>query len=370
MDDHHTIEPKTFVAIELSKRSWVIGVARHDRDKPSIYRLTGGDTPGLLTRLRRTSDAKDMVLCFEAGHDEFWLARFLQAEGYDVRVLDPASLQVNRRARRVKTDRIDALAMLRALAAVYRGERQVCAQVRVLTVEEEDARRSHRERDRLIHERTAHVNRIKGLLFAQGIRDVEPRLRRTRIDFNELRTAEGHPIPPRLRAEMERECARLVMVEDQLRLVEKERDTADAQSSAVEQKRLDLCRLQGIGGAASAILAREIFARSFASRRHLASYLGLTPSAYDSGTVTKCQGISKAGNSWARRILIEIAWLWLKYQPQTTLARWYTQRTQGQGARIRRIMLIALARKLAIALWRYVETGVLPEGARLSVKAT
>ena len=213
MDHHDSIEPKTFVVIELSKRSWVIGVATPDRDKPSIYRLTGGDTLGLLARLRRTSDAKDMVLCFEAGHDGFWLARFLQAEGYGVRVLDPASLQVNRRARRVKTDRIDALAMLRALAAIYRGERQVCAQVRVLTVEEEDARRSHR------------------------------------------------------------------------------------------------------------ILAREVFARSFASRRHLASYLGLTPSAYDSGTVTKCQGISKAGNSWARRILIEIAWLWLKYQPHTTLAR-------------------------------------------------
>lgn len=160
MDHHDTIEPKTFVAIELSKRSWVIGVANPDRDKPSIYRLTGGDTSGLLGRLRRTSSVEDMVLWLEAGHDGFWLARFLQAEGYDVRVVDPASLQVNRRARRVKTDRIDALAMLRALAAVYRGERQVCAQVRVLSVEEEDARRSHRERDRLIHDKTAHVNRI------------------------------------------------------------------------------------------------------------------------------------------------------------------------------------------------------------------
>lgn len=231
-----------------------------------------------------------------------------------------------------------------------------------------DGRRSHRERDRLIHERTAHVTRIKGILFGQSIRKVEPRLRRTRVDFRVIRTEEGHPIPPRLLAELEREYAWRAMVEDQLRLVEKERDTADALSPVVEQKRLNLSRLQGIGGVASAILAREIFARSFSSRRHLASYLRLTPSAYDSGTVTKCQSISTAGNSWARRILIELASLWLKDQPQTMLARWNTQRTQGQGARICRIMLIALARKLTIALWRYVAQGVVPEGARLSAK--
>ena len=370
MNQYHDTKTSIYVAIELSKRSWVIGIAHPDRDKPSIHRLAGGDTRGLLGRLARTRGGERTVVCFEAGHDGFWLARFLQAEGFDVRVLDPASLQVNRRARRVKTDRIDALAMLRALAALDRGERHVCAQVRIPSIEEEDARRSHRERDRLIHERTAHVNRIKGLLFAQGIRNVEPRLRRTRVDFTQLRTAEGHRIPPRLLAELQREYARLVMVEDQLRLVEKERDTADAQSPAVEQKRQDLERLHGIGGAASAILAREVFSRSFSSRRHLASYLGLTPSAYDSGTATRCQGISKAGNSWARRILIEISWLWLKYQPDSALSRWYVSRTRGQGGRMRRIMLIALARKLAIVLWRYVETGVLPEGARLSPKVS
>ncbi|EAV40209.1 transposase [Stappia aggregata IAM 12614] len=366
MDQYHDANSTAYVAIELSKRSWIVGIAHPDRDKPSIHRLSGGDTKGLLRRLAATHSSGRMIICFEAGHDGFWLARFLIAQGFDVRVLDPASLQVNRRARRVKTDRIDALAMLRALAALDRGERHVCAQVRILSVEEEDARRSHRERDRLIHERTAHVNRIKGLLFAQGIRDVEPRQRRNRIDFTQLQTAEGHRLPRRLLAELKREYARLIMVEDQLREVEKERDTADAQSPAVEQKRLDLEQLHGIGGTASAILAREVFARTFASRRHLASYLGLTPSAYDSGTVTKCQGISKAGNAWARRILIEIAWLWIKYQPDSPLSRWYLTRTQGQGGRMRRIMLIALARKLAIVLWRYVETGVLPERARLS----
>lgn len=145
-----------------------------------------------------------------------------------------------------------------------------------------------------------------------------------------------------------------------------DRDLAEAQDPAVEVKRQRLEQLQGVGGAASSVMAREVFARSFASRRHLASYLGLTPSAYDSGSVTRCQGISKAGNSWSRRILIEISWLWLRYQPKTALAQWYGQRTRGQGQRVRRVMLVALARKLAVVLWRYVETGALPHGATLS----
>jgi len=152
------------------------------------------------------------------------------------------------------------------------------------------------------------------------------------------------------------------LIETQLREVEKERDLADAQDPVVERKRQMLVALQGVGGTSAAILAREVFARPFANRRQLGSYLGLTPSAYDSGSVTRCQGISKAGNSWARRILIEVAWLWQKHQPASPLSHWYIQKTSGQSSRIRRIMLIALARKLALSLWRYVETGLVPEG--------
>ena len=204
------------------------------------------------------------------------------------------------------------------------------------------------------------------MLFAQGIRDIKPKLRRTRIDFAALETAEGHPLPDRLRRELEREYARLSLIAAQLREVEKERDTADAQDPVVEQKRQLLVALHGVGATSAAILAREVFARSFASRRQLGSYLGLTPSAYDSGSTTRCQGISKAGNSGARRILIEVAWLWQKYQPASPLSYWYIQRTAGQSSRIRRIMLIALARKLAISLWRYVETGLVPEGVAIA----
>jgi len=356
-----------YAAIELSKKTWMLGIAHPDRDRPSIHRVCGGNIAELVRRLRVAArNNRRILVCYEAGYDGFWLARALAKIGIECRVLDPASIQVNRRARRVKTDRIDVLALLRALIATDRGERHVCAIVRVLSVEEEDARRSHRERQRLVRERTGHINRIKGLLFAQGIRGIKPKLRRTRIDFAALQTAEGHPLPDRLRRELEREYARLALIETQLREVEKERDTADAQDPVIEEKRQMLVALQGVGATSAAILAREVFARSFASRRQLGSYLGLTPSAYDSGSMARCQGISKAGNSWARRILIEVAWLWQKYQPASPLSNWYIQRTSGQSSRIRRIMLIALARKLAISLWRYVETGLVPEGVVLA----
>jgi len=352
-----------YAAIELSKKTWVLGIATPDRDRPSIHRISGGNIAELVSRLRvAAKNNRRILVCYEAGYDGFWLARALAKIGIECRVLDPASIQVNRRARRVKTDRIDVLALVRALIATDRGERHVCAVVRVPSVEEEDARRSHRERQRLVRERTGHINRIKGLLFAQGIRDIKPKLRRTQIDFAALETAEGHPLPQRLRRELEREYARLALIQAQLREVESERDTADAQDPVVERKRQMLVAVQGVGGTSAAILAREVFARSFGSRQQLGSYLGLTPSAYDSGSVTRSQGISKAGNSWARRILIEVAWLWQKYQPASPLSVWYMQKTTGQSSRIRRIMLIALARKLAISLWRYVETGLLPEG--------
>jgi transposase len=171
------------------------------------------------------------------------------------------------------------------------------------------------------------------------------------------------PLPARLRAELEREYARLDLVETQLRVTEAERDTADAQDPSIEHKRNMLIQLRGIGPASAAILTREIFTRRFANRRQLGSYLGLTPSAYDSGSTARCQGISKAGNSFARRVMIEVAWLWRKYQPDSALAKWYEQRAAGQSPRIRRIMLVALARKLIVALWRYVEIGLVPAGA-------
>ena len=235
--------------------------------------MAGGNLQELVARLRTAAKGgRRILVCYEAGYDGFWIARSLATENIECRVLDPASIQVNRRARRVRTDRIDVMALLRALIAIDRGERHVCAVVRVPSIEEEDARRPHRERQRLIRERTGHINRIKGLLFAQGIRGIEPKRRRTRINFSALRTAEGQPLPGSLRRGLEREYARLELIQDQIRDAEKERDVADAQEPTVEQKRQMLVGLQGVGAASAAILAREVFApriRSSAAARLL-----------------------------------------------------------------------------------------------------
>ena len=280
-------------------------------------------------------------------------------------MVDPASLQVDRRARRVKTDRVDVEAILRTVIAWRRGERHVCSVVQVPTRDEEDLRRSHRERDRLVKERTAHTNRIKGLLFTQGIREINLRRRRKPLDIDlaGLVTGDGKCIPPRLERELERELQRLALIDEQLAVIETERDQAAIHSEESEKKRRQLTLLRGIGETGAAILAREVFYRTFTNRRQVGSYLGLAPCPYDSGNSTRSQGISRAGNARARSTMIELAWFWLRYQPKSQLTLWFEGRVKGQGKRIRRIMIVALARKLAIAFWRYVETGLVPNGA-------
>jgi transposase len=263
----------------------------------------------------------------------------------------------------VKTDRIDVESILHALIAWCRGERHVCSLVVIPSVEEEDLRRSHRERDRLVRERTAHINRIKGLLFGQGIRGINVKRYYKTLAPAELVTGDGRPLPDRLGREITREIERLALVQAQLVAIEDERDSAPTACGATERKRRDLLRLNGIGPALSAILAREVYYRRFANRRQVASYIGLAPSPYDSGEGRRSQGISKAGNGLARYALIQAAWLWLRHQPDSALTQWFHQRTEGQSKRVRCIMIVALARKLAIALWRYVEHGLIPQGA-------
>ena len=282
--------------------------------------------------------------------------------------MDPASLQVDRRARRVKTDRIDVEKLLHTLIAWCRGERHVCSMVVIPSAEEEDLRRSHRERGRLVREQTAHINRIKGLLFGQGIRGINIKRHCKNLRPADLVTADGRPLPTRLAREISREIERLALVREQLIEIERERDQAPTSCQASERKRQQLLLLKGIGGAIAAILAREVYYRQFANRGQVASYIGLTPSPYDSGTSRRSQGISKAGNGLARGVMIQAAWLWLQHQPQSALSQWFRQRTKGQSRRIRCIMIVALARKLAVALWRYLEQGLIPEGATLAAK--
>jgi transposase len=235
--------------------------------------------------------------------------------------------------------------------------------VRVPSPEEEDRRRRGRERERLVKERVQHLGRVKGLLMTQGVRDFQPARRGWRDRLEALRTGDGRPLPDCLKAEIARECRRLALVDEMLDELERERDAA-SDGKAPQQAAL-LTKLRGIGPTSAHLLAGEVFHRDFANRRQVAAYLGLEPSPWQSGQVDQDQGISKAGNRRARRVAIELAWLWLQYQPDSGLSRWFKDRVGAARGRVRRIMLVALARKLIVALWRYLASGVVPEGASM-----
>jgi len=365
-----------FVSIELSKKTWLAGVHSPLADKIGLHKLEAGDSAGLLALIRRIMKKLERTVhgpvkvlsCYEAGYDGFWLHRVLAEAGVLNYVIDPASLQVNRRVRRAKTDRIDALGLLRALMAFHRGEDQVFSAVRVPSLEQEDARRVHRERERLIKERVQHVNRIKGLLATQGIYDYEPLKRHRHERFEALTTAMGMPLPHHLRNEITRHLQRLDQVLEMTRAVEAQRDAvAEAEPAANENGRKirQLVRLRAIGPQFATVLVGEVFHKHFDNRRQVAGYAGLAPSPFNSGSLVREQGISKAGNPRARTTMIEMAWIWLRYQPHSALSRWFHERVGAGTGRVRRITIVALARKLLIALWRFLETGLLPDGAEM-----
>ena len=367
------------LAIELSKKSWIVAVNTPLSDKISRHTLKPSDGKELLdlcerirTRVaKETKKRVEMVSCYEAGYDGFWLHRLLQAHDIRNHVIDPASLQVDRRARRAKTDRVDAERLLRSLMAYLRGEPKVWSVVRVPSVAEEDDRRLHRERGRLINERIQHVNRIKGLLAIHGIYDYQP-LRRDRIQrLEQLHTADGRTLPPRLEAEILRELQRLEIVIGMIKTIEAERDAIASANTETERgsvkKIQHLAKIKSIGPEFATTLVGEVFYRSFDNRKQLASYVGLTPAHFQSGAMSRDQGISKAGNAKARTVMIELAWLWLRHQPDSDLSVWFRDRVGKLKGRIRRITIVAVARKLLITLWRYLETGLVPKGAALKV---
>ena len=365
-----------FVSIELSKKSWLIGIHTPLADKIGLHKVESGDSASLLALICRIKKKAERTMpgpvkvqsCYEAGYDGFWLHRVLAEAGIINHVIDPASLQVNRRARRAKTDRIDALGMLRALMAFQRGEEQVFSVVQVPSVEGEDARRVRRERERLIKERIEHVNRIKALLATQGIYDYEPLRRHRRDRFEVLETAVGTPIPGHLRNEIMRHLQRLELVLEMIRAVEVQRDSVvEAEPAANENSRKiqHLVRLKAIGPQFATVLVGEVLHKHFANQRQVASYAGLAPSPFNSGSSVREQGISKSGNPRARTTMIEMAWSWLRYQPYSALSRWFHERVGAGTGRVRRITILALARKLIVALRRFLETGLLPDGAEL-----
>src|SRR6478672_7058286 len=249
-------------ALELSRNSWLLAIQFPDREQPSLYPIEGGNTEKLMAKLTSARDCWAKVsgslpaitLCYEVGYDAFWLARFLMGRGIECLVIDPGSLQVNRRGRRVKTDRVDVKMLLRTLIAWCRGERHVWSLVRIPSIDEEDLRRSHRERGRLIHERTSHINRIKGLLFGQGIRGINVKSHYNKLKLEELVTGDGRPLPPRLAQEVAREIGRLALVQEQLATIQHERDEAPTPCVSTEKKRVQLLLLKGIGPTVSAVM--------------------------------------------------------------------------------------------------------------------
>ena len=362
------------VAIELSTSLWLVAVRLPGSDKCRMHRLAGGDATALLKLLndlrgrgRTTETDIGIACCFEAGRDGFWLHRLLTANDVQTWVVEPTSILVNRRARRAKTDRLDAIGLLRVMAAFLDGDRQVCSMVQVPTPEEEDAKRPNREREHLVQERTRLENRILALLATQGIRD-RPSLRTWERDLASLQTGDGRVLPLHLRAELDRLRRRLVLAMELIRELDAERaeSLVAAPADAANRKIGALRRIRGIGENFAAVLVREVFYRSFGNRKQLASYVGLTPMPYQSGGMDRARRISRAGNPRARTTLVQLAWLWLRYQPGSALATWFRERVGAMAGRTRRIAIVALARKLLIALWRYAEAGDLPEGVTVS----
>jgi transposase len=363
-----------YVALELSKSRWLVGLYLAGTEKMSEYSIDGGQWQELLALIdKKRREAMSIVggpvrvvSCFEAGYDGFWLHWILLGQGVENRVLDPASIPVSRRKRRAKSDRIDVKALMRVEMALERGEERVCQVVHAPTVEEEDRRRHSREREQLLKERIRHSNRIGGLLMTHGIRGFQPCRKNWRKEVEALRRADGRPLPPVIKAEIIRECERLELVMAHFAQVEVEQRAAlkaPASPDAPEGRIHMLCQLRGIGLASATPLEHEVFYRDFKNRRQVGGYLGLAGSPWQSGDVDRDQGISKAGNRRARALAIELAWLWRQHQPQSALSRWFEAKTAGAKGRMRRIAIVALARKLMVALWRYLTTGVAPDGA-------
>jgi transposase len=364
-------------SLELSQSKWICAFASAGNEKASLHNFAAGDSTGLVAWLARLRSRAEgllgrplrIVLCYEAGYDGFWLARLLPTHGIDVVVFDPSSFLTPRRGRVAKTDRLDAEGMVRTLRVWLGGDRTVARDVRIPSVEEEDAKRILRERKNLVIERTRIIGRIKGLCALHGLKVGGKMIgKRWAKLLGDQLTGDGRPLPPFLRREIERLLRRYVFIGEMIADVDRDAAMAvsEAESSFPHRDKVRrLERLGGIGLISATLLVAEVFHRQFESRRHLASFLGLAPSPHASGETSRDRGISKAGAKLARQTMVELAWSWLRYQPDSALSVWWRARFGGQGMRGRKVGIVALARRLVIALWRFVEEGVVPEGARL-----
>jgi len=376
-DKQHRADDQVLaVALELSKASWKVALsdARHKA------RIKSADAQQPLARLEQVlaliedararwelPEAARLVVLYEAGQDGFWIQRALTARGIEALIIDPASLPVERKARRAKTDRLDACRLVEGLLGWLRGERTRFRVLRQPGVEQEDSRHWGREREQLRREMQQHRDRIVKLLTTQGCWEKPGKTFAQRLERGELRDWEDKPLGAALQARLQREQARWQQARDQLKQLEPER--IERFSPQQQAQRTQLAQLRGVGPVSAQRLVLELFWRHFSNTRQLGACVGLVPQPYDSGTMRKDQGISKQGNRRVRALSIELAWMWLRYQPDSALSRWFAGKVQGDSKRSRRVAIVALARRLLIALWRYLEQGIPPEGSRLKVAA-
>ena len=370
--DEYTSDPVMFMALELSAAKWKVGTMVGVGQKPRERTVDAADLEALseeITKAKRRFDLPldaRVVSCYEAGRDGFWLHRWLTKQGVQNVVIDPASVHVDRRKKKAKTDRLDLGKLLRTLIRWHDGEAKAWSVVQVPSVKDEDDRQLHRELQALKSEKTRHTNRIKSLLVSQGVKLA---IRRDFVDsLRQCRLWDGSPLPEHLVDRLEREYRRLETVRQQiLQLEAQRREALKASTDEKVEKARQMKRLHGIGVNSSWLFVMEFFGwRQFENRRQVGSLAGLTPTPHESGAMSRELGIDKAGNARIRTMAIEIAWSWLRFQPKSELSLWFQRRFGNGGKRARRIGIVALARRLLVALWRFVDHGVVPAGAVLS----
>jgi transposase len=363
------------LAVDTSNKSWVVAAHvpgfGHIKAKQTTAPTADALAVAIEGYYRRAAASgrsiNRVIVVYEAGYGGFWLARWLTARGIEAHVMQPSSVPVERRKRRAKSDKIDADLLLRTLLAWLRGEPRVCSMVAVPDEEEEDARRQSREREELVRERIMLTNRIGAILATLGVDDYNPLRRDRRVRLEALRTALDQSLPEHASAKIARIIDRLELVLSQISDLESQRDAVLEKEAPEEAERMikALVLLRSIGAQSATVLVREAFIRSFSSGKALGCYAGLTGTPFNSGGSEREQGISKAGNRRLRAAMGEVAWLWLRYQPESALATWFKERLSGAKGRLKKVLLVALARKLLIALWRYATNGVVPQGAVL-----
>ena len=366
----------TIIAVvELSLRTWLVagivpGLGRHPLKK--LYQPDAAALFLLLQRWREEATKagrtiKRIAVAFEAGRDGFWLARWLRKVGIEAYVIHPSSVSVSREHRRAKSDRLDTAQLKRAFHGWLRGESDHCRMAEIPTLEQEDAKRPNREHESLVSERTRVINRMKACMVRLGIRGFNPKLRKAPELLAGLRTPEGQPVPPNMQAELKHQMERLQLIRKQIIEVEKARFARLQVAPRTErsaQVRL-LCRVVGIGIETADMLVHEVLWRKLRDRRAVARYAGLTGAPDQSGEKSYEKGLAKAGNARVRRGMIQLAWRFIRFQPDSALAKWFYARTADGRKKTRKTMIVALARKLLIALWRLVTTGEVPTGVML-----